>query len=117
MIADDVKVSVVDEDLVLLQEELYVLLGGTHEVVQHGEVDVARVGVLQVTHMNRLPLIPNFNIKTYRTASRTYSSSLFIYSHNNTVFSIYMRTYFVQILDIKQEIIFKAFTIFCQILK
>ena len=40
MVADDVKVAVVDEDLVLLEQELYVLLGGAHEVVQHGEVHI-----------------------------------------------------------------------------
>ena len=55
VVADDVKVAVVDEDVVLLQQELYVLLGGAHEVVQHGEVHVPRVGVLQVTHVNGLP--------------------------------------------------------------
>jgi len=54
MVADDVEIAVVDEDLVLLQQELDVLLGGAHEVVQHGVVHVAGVGVLQVTHVDSL---------------------------------------------------------------
>jgi hypothetical protein len=62
VIANDVEVAVVDEDLVVLQQELNVLLGGAHEVVEHGEVDVARVGILQVAYVDRLPeQVPEIN--------------------------------------------------------
>ena len=42
-------------DLVALQQELYVVDGGLHEVVDHGVVDVARVGELSVANVNGEP--------------------------------------------------------------
>ena len=51
MVADDVKVPVVDEGPVVLKAEHDVVTTVVHEVVDHGEVNIARVGELQVTNM------------------------------------------------------------------
>ena len=55
MVADDVKVAVVDEGVVAVVEaELDVVHPRLHEDVDHGEVDVAGVGEGQVAHVKSL---------------------------------------------------------------
>ena len=51
VVTDDVKVPVVDEGPVVLKAEHDVVTTVVHEVVDHGEVNIARVGELQVTNM------------------------------------------------------------------
>ena len=56
MVADDVEVAVVDEGLVAgVEDELDVVHLRLHEHVDHGEVDVARVGERHLTNMEGLP--------------------------------------------------------------
>ena len=54
VVADDVKVPVVDQGSVVFQTELNVLPAVVHEHIDHGEVDVARVGELEAAHVQRL---------------------------------------------------------------
>ena len=51
VVTDDVKVAVIYEGPVVLKAEGDVIPAVVHEVVDHGEVDVAGVGELQVTDM------------------------------------------------------------------
>ena len=56
MVADDVEVAVVDERLVAgVEDELDVVHLRLHEHVDHGEVDVSRVGERHLTNMEGLP--------------------------------------------------------------
>ena len=54
MVTDDVEVAIVDQGPVVLETELNVLPAVIHEDVDHGEVDVTRVGKLQAAYMQRL---------------------------------------------------------------
>ena len=51
MVTNNVKVPIVDEGPVVLKTEHDILTTVIHEVVDHGEVDIARVGELQVSNM------------------------------------------------------------------
>ena len=56
MVANDVEVAVVDERPVAgVEDELDVVHLRLHEHVDHGEVDVARVGERHLTNMEGLP--------------------------------------------------------------
>ena len=46
VVTDDVKVAIVDQGPVVLETELHVLPAIIHEDIDHGEVDVTRVGKL-----------------------------------------------------------------------
>ena len=54
VVADDVKVSVVNQDLVSVQEELNIFPLGSHEIIKHGLVDIL-VAEATVANMNSLP--------------------------------------------------------------
>ena len=54
VITDDVHVAIVDQSLVVLKTELNIISAIIHEHVDHGEVDITRVGELRVTHMQSL---------------------------------------------------------------
>ena len=51
VVTNNVKVPIVDEGPVVLKTEHDILTTVIHEVVDHGEVDIARVGELQVSNM------------------------------------------------------------------
>lgn len=54
VVTNNVKVPIVDEGPVVLKTEHDILTTVIHEVVDHGEVDIARVGELQVSNMEGL---------------------------------------------------------------
>ena len=54
VVADYVEISVVHEGSVMFQKELDVRLGRSHEVVQHGLVDVSRAK-LEAAHVDGFP--------------------------------------------------------------
>ena len=54
VVTNNVKVPIVDEGPVVLKTEHDILTTVIHEVVDHGEVDIARVGELQVSNMKGL---------------------------------------------------------------
>ena len=67
MITDDVKVTIIDEGLVVLQAEFNILSSIVHEDTDHGKVHISLIGEVQVSNMQGLSRIPYLcNISAYK---------------------------------------------------